>query len=271
MTETPWLSIILPVKQDADGMLRSLTNLVHKPTPGVEVLVYDGGSTDGTADILRMYANSLAYAHSGEDGSPWAAFNLGLERARGEWVLYFRAGDQLADGSLRALKQVISNRRGIDMIGMSIRRFKPVRDDGWKEYGQIEAEALSPTLTHSLNQPAWLQARVLHRGLIERVGRLKTRDDQGEHLLAADEEWLLRVAMGSCRFFAEPQAQCLHYAGAQREGRALREARKMDERLMLVRRWLADPILLPEQKTLLERSLRILKRRQWLQRLGVVG
>lgn len=58
-----------------------------------EYIVIDGGSTDGTADIIRRYEDRLAYWHSKPDRGLAHAFNLGLQHSRGKWLLFLNSDD----------------------------------------------------------------------------------------------------------------------------------------------------------------------------------
>jgi glycosyltransferase involved in cell wall biosynthesis len=72
-----------------------MASVVGQTYPDLEYLVIDGGSRDGTVEIIRKYEPSLAYWHSQPDRGLAHAFNLGLARARGEWILFLNADDYL--------------------------------------------------------------------------------------------------------------------------------------------------------------------------------
>src|SRR3990172_1420633 len=59
----------------------------------IEYIIIDGGSIDGTAEIIRNYAASLAYWQSKPDRGIAHAFNEGLAHATGQWILYLGADD----------------------------------------------------------------------------------------------------------------------------------------------------------------------------------
>jgi glycosyltransferase involved in cell wall biosynthesis len=65
----------------------------------VEILVIDGGSTDGTPDMLRAHGDRLRWI-SEPDNGVYDAMNKGVARARGRWLLFLGAGDRLRPGVL---------------------------------------------------------------------------------------------------------------------------------------------------------------------------
>lgn len=77
-----------------------------------EYWVIDGGSSDGTQDIIRTHASRLAGWVSEPDGGIADAFNKGLARVRGDYVMYLNADDALAHP--RALADLVAAARAAD-------------------------------------------------------------------------------------------------------------------------------------------------------------
>lgn len=72
-----------------------MDSIVPHLSDEVEYIVIDGGSTDGTQDIIAEYADRLAYWVSERDGGIYDAMNKGKEKARGRFLLHINAGDRL--------------------------------------------------------------------------------------------------------------------------------------------------------------------------------
>jgi glycosyltransferase involved in cell wall biosynthesis len=66
----------------------------------MEYIVIDGGSMDGTVEIIKNYESQIAYWHSRPDRGLAHAFNLGLEQSRGNWLLFLNADDFFLDNSV---------------------------------------------------------------------------------------------------------------------------------------------------------------------------
>jgi len=74
----------------------------------VEWIVIDGGSTDGSLDVIDAYCESIAYWQSEKDDGIYDAMNKGLARATGDYVLFLNSGDYfITDDSLRMVAQSV--------------------------------------------------------------------------------------------------------------------------------------------------------------------
>jgi glycosyltransferase involved in cell wall biosynthesis len=92
------ISVIVAVYNGADRIERCLKSVLDRPADALDVVVIDGGSSDGTADILRRYAPRLGYWHSKPDHGVYDAWNQALPFAKGDWLLFFGCDDFLLDG-----------------------------------------------------------------------------------------------------------------------------------------------------------------------------
>ena len=93
----PLISVVIPVLNGARNIQRSINSVLSQSHPNKEIIVIDGGSTDGTVEILRSNSHDIDYWTSGSDGSVYKAFNKGLHRATGDWILFIGADDYLWD------------------------------------------------------------------------------------------------------------------------------------------------------------------------------
>jgi glycosyltransferase involved in cell wall biosynthesis len=91
--QLPLISIITVSHNAADSIEPTILSVLSQNYPFIEYIIIDGASTDGTVDIIRRYESRLAYWHSRPDGGIAQAFNLGLDQAGGDWVLYLNADD----------------------------------------------------------------------------------------------------------------------------------------------------------------------------------
>lgn len=93
----PLLSIIT-ITYNAERFLeRTIQSVIAYPSPVVEYIVIDGASTDGTLGIIRRYEPHITNWVSEPDRGLYDAMNKGLHRARGEYVWFMNAGDELHD------------------------------------------------------------------------------------------------------------------------------------------------------------------------------
>lgn len=95
----PWLTVVTVVRNDADALVRTVESVASQNAPGVEQLVVDGASTDGTAAFAAGLAARYAFLRvvSQPDAGIYDAMNKGLGLARGAVVQYLNAGDIYTD------------------------------------------------------------------------------------------------------------------------------------------------------------------------------
>ena len=96
----PLVSIVTPSFNQAPFLEETLRSILEQDTPRLEALVMDGGSTDGSVDIIRRYADRLAHWQSGPDSGQPDAITEGWKRSRGEVVAYLNSDDVYLPGAV---------------------------------------------------------------------------------------------------------------------------------------------------------------------------
>ena len=94
------ISIVIPTYNQASYLEETLNSVISQNYPDLELIVCDGGSSDGTRAVLERHDNSLAWWCSERDHGQTDAINKGLRRATGEVWSYLNSDDLLAEGSL---------------------------------------------------------------------------------------------------------------------------------------------------------------------------
>ncbi|MBP5764786.1 MAG: glycosyltransferase [Bacteroidales bacterium] len=90
------ISIITIVRNDVAHIAATIGSFLSQTYPCKELVVIDGASTDGTADVIRQYADRLAYWCSEPDGGIYEAMNKGIAHCTGDWIGVLNAGDLFA-------------------------------------------------------------------------------------------------------------------------------------------------------------------------------
>lgn len=90
------ISIITSTLDAASELPHTLRSVAGQRGADLEWLVVDGGSRDGTVDLLRAQGSPVAWWTSEPDAGVYDAWNKALVRARGDWLLFIGAGDEFA-------------------------------------------------------------------------------------------------------------------------------------------------------------------------------
>lgn len=90
----PKISIVTPSYNQAGYLETALTSVLGQGYPSLEYVVMDGGSTDGSVDIIKRWERELSYWTSGKDGGHYAALNTGFSMTTGEIMAWLNADDQ---------------------------------------------------------------------------------------------------------------------------------------------------------------------------------
>jgi len=90
----PFFSIIIPTFNRADKLKKAIDSVLSQTFSDFEILVMDDGSTDHTGELINTYNDSRIHYSWGENfGGPAKPRNLGINRAKGEWVCFLDADD----------------------------------------------------------------------------------------------------------------------------------------------------------------------------------
>ncbi len=96
------ISVVTVCYNAAVSIEQTMLSVLGQSYPDIEYIVIDGGSTDGTVDIIKEYADRLAYWVSEPDKGIYDAMNKGIAAATGSYINFMNAGDTFASDSVLA-------------------------------------------------------------------------------------------------------------------------------------------------------------------------
>ncbi len=183
----PKISIITPSYNQAEFIERTILSVLKQDYPNLEYIIMDGGSTDGTIEILKKYSDHIIWKSEKDNGQS-DAINKGLKMATGDIVAYLNSDDTYKPSALRKVADffkknpekfwVYGKCKIINKNDEEIR--KPIT---WYKNFLLRKYSYAKLLTENfISQPATFWKREIHakRGFF----------DENEHLCMDYEFWL---------------------------------------------------------------------------------
>lgn len=178
----PSVTIVTPSYNQAAFIERTIRSVLNQNIPGLEYIVVDGGSRDGTVDILKRYENYIQWTSRPDNGQA-DAVNKGIRRSHGEIIGWLNSDDVYYDGAIEAVLDFFAARSDVDIlygdahhIDAEDRIIEPYYTEDW-DYERLKDICF-------ICQPSVF----FRRRLVDRVGLL---DDRLQYCM--DYEYWLRI------------------------------------------------------------------------------
>ncbi|MDK2792757.1 MAG: hypothetical protein PWQ25_1620 [Deferribacteres bacterium] len=116
ITELPLITVITVVYNGEKYLEETIQSVINQTYPNVEYIIIDGGSTDGTLDIIKKYEHAIDYWVSEPDRGIYDAMNKGIDVATGDWINFMNTGDSFFDNVVLEKLFVNNDLEKIDVI-----------------------------------------------------------------------------------------------------------------------------------------------------------
>jgi glycosyltransferase involved in cell wall biosynthesis len=112
---SPLISIITVVYNGVEHLERTIQSIIKQDCTNIEYIIVDGGSTDGTIDILKKHEDNINRWISEPDHGLYNAMNKGVTLAKGDYIMFLNSDDWLEDGALDRVGEIMSKNPGYDV------------------------------------------------------------------------------------------------------------------------------------------------------------
>ena len=207
--DLPLVSFVMPVFNRAKVISRALDDIIRERETNysnIEIVVVDGGSKDGTAEIVRGYGSKIDTFISERDRGVADAFNKGVRAATGEIIRYIASDDEMILGHTWSLVEYMEKNPEIDVLGAQCECWDVLPDGarhltsqktdsrgGWMSFQEVIS------WTHE-GVFAFIETWFMRRRVFERAGEL----DLG-YRVATDVDFAFRLSKAGIRFFVMPE------------------------------------------------------------------
>lgn len=174
------VSIVTINYNNREGLARTIRSVITQDYPDLEYIVIDGGSDDGSQELIEKHKDRIHYAVSEKDGGVYDAQNKGLKQCTGDYVLVLNSGDELAGPSV--LSGVFSLPHDKDILYGNMIIVYP---DGRRETGHMPAQI---GFEHMMRDTLWHPVSFVKKSFLGQVGLYDT-----SYRIVADYEWFLRA------------------------------------------------------------------------------
>ncbi len=178
----PLVSVIVAVLNGAKSIETTIGSVLEQTYPNVELIVVDGGSTDGTVEVLRRLNDRIDYWISEPDTGIYDAWNKGVKLTAGDWIAFLGSDDHYqCDALMRYVEFISGCGRPLDYVSSRVsvqcaNGIRRSRGTAWEwETFRVYMNVAHPGSLH-------------HRRLFERFGEF----DSSYHS-SGDYEFLLRA------------------------------------------------------------------------------
>ncbi len=232
---SPRISIITPSFQQASFIGETIDSVLSQGYPNFEYIIIDGGSTDGSVEIIKKYEKHLAFWVSEKDRGQTHAINKGLQRASGSILAYLNSDDYYLPGALERVAKAFLTDPGLDLVHGRCRIVDEAGNKTGEHFGSIDRfEQIIDLWGVWWNRRQFVQPEVFwSRRIMERVGPF--REDL--YFVMDYDYWTRILRAGGKVGGIDAEVACFRRTPEQKSSRSAEVA---DELLGVVRPWLWD-------------------------------
>jgi len=116
MKMQPLVSIVTPSYNQAKFLQRTIESVLSQTYPNIEYIIMDGGSSDGSLEIIKKYADRISYWESKKDKGQTDAINKGFARASGQLYAWLNSDDTYTPGAIQEMVEYMNAHPDVGMV-----------------------------------------------------------------------------------------------------------------------------------------------------------
>jgi glycosyltransferase involved in cell wall biosynthesis len=124
-SEHPLVTVVTAVFNQQQYIAGCLESVLRQEYPNIEHIIMDGGSTDGTVEVLHQFDDQIALWKSESDKGVYDAWNKALAEARGEWICFLGVDDEFLPGAISSYMALAKKHPEAEYLSSRIRWIHP--------------------------------------------------------------------------------------------------------------------------------------------------
>lgn len=195
MKKPPRITVLTPSFNQAGFLRDTIESVLGQGYPDLEYMILDGGSTDGSVEIIKEYESRLSFWCSAPDGGQAAAINQGFARSTGSVMAWLNSDDYYLPGALRHVAEKLELDKAELLLGNCLH----FHEGKARVHGSdvpSRHQQLRVALVDYIIQPSSFWTRVAW----ERVGSLESN-----YHYVFDWDWYIRAMQGEVAVKTTPR------------------------------------------------------------------
>jgi glycosyltransferase involved in cell wall biosynthesis len=173
INKLPRITVCIVVFNGRQHISDALASVANQSYSDLELIVIDGGSTDGTLEVLNEYAGKITKLVSEQDSGVYDAMNKACAMAHGDWLVFLGCDDALS-GSLETIARRLTNNSTV-------------------YYGNVTIRSTGRTYGGRFSRYRLMQSNICHQAIFYPKAIYKTNSYTLKYRLLADYEYNLRL------------------------------------------------------------------------------
>lgn len=197
MADKPFFSVITACLNRANFIETAIKSVLAQKYGSLEHIIIDGGSTDGTLELLKKYPHLRVYSEP--DKGVYDAFNKGIEVAKGQVISLLNSDDRWRNGFLPSIAEEFKYNPTLEVVTTNAAVYKREQNNDWKLIRDIPALPGGEHFFKLFKGGAAINAWFIHQNLFQRIGTFNTA-----YQISADLDFCLRAVINDGIIHALP-------------------------------------------------------------------
>lgn len=149
--DKPLVSVIVPVYNTGESVKKTIDSILGNTYENFEIIVVNDGSTDNTGELLNKIKSAKVKIYNKKNGGPSSARNFGIEKSKGEYLLFVDSDDEIKPEFVEKLVEAMKSSENIlAMTGVAFRNSSGEKNEFIDDFTRKDSEDVKTYMLRSL-------------------------------------------------------------------------------------------------------------------------